>query len=180
MTVRELAIYVAGRYHQDQMYGESPYIYHLEKVDNVLKDVDFSELHPVRIASWLHDTIEDAGATQESLAKIFGPYVAQLVYSVSNEPGENRAERAKKTYPKIAALEDAIALKLADRIANVENSLTTFSKFGLMYLKEDLGFQKALFNDFPGDDRLVLLWERYFKAITNVKSKFGVKRGDTV
>lgn len=174
MTTRELAIYTAGRYHQDQMYGESPYVHHLSAVDQVLQPW-YDEAHPLRIASWLHDAIEDGDALFMDLEKMFGPIVANLVYCVTNEAGINHKERAIKTYPKIAGCPDAIVLKLADRIANVEHSISTFSYHGLMYVKEHPGFRKALFNDeHAWDLRVFDLWKRYDQAIYDMKKKFGM------
>ena len=175
MNAQTLAIYFAGEAHRDQPYGESPYIYHLDAVDTVLREIGYQELHPVRIAAWLHDCVEDAGVTTEQLEKKFGPYVTQLVWRVTNEDGANRKERALKTYPKTAANEDAVALKLADRIANIENSLRTFSRFGLMYLKEHDFFYYALYDTTSCDTRIHDLWERYIDAIENMKETFGVK-----
>lgn len=173
MTTRELAIYFAGGAHKAQMYGESPYLLHLSTVDGVLAAAGFKETDPVRIAAWLHDVVEDTDTTLESVAKTFGPTVADLVWRVTNEPGENRKVRARKTYPKINGDEHSLALKLADRIANLEHSAMTFSRFGLMYVKEDQEFQFALTLEWS-DNRVGYLWNRYLIAIAAVKSSFGV------
>ena len=61
---------------------------------------------------------------QELINKIkdyFGEDVAEMVFAVTDELGRNRKERKVKTYPKIAANPEAIILKLADRIANIEH-----------------------------------------------------------
>jgi (p)ppGpp synthase/HD superfamily hydrolase len=176
MTARELAIYVAGAAHQKQMYGESPYLLHLSAVDSVLKDACFGEGSAVRLAAWLHDVLEDAPEmfTRQDLEKMFGPGVAEIVWRVTNEPGANRAERAQKTYPKIAGNDQAIVLKLADRIANIEHSLRSFSRFGLMYVKEDTTFQYMLYDRMLTDPGLDYLWSRYFRAIKDIRAKFGM------
>ena len=43
-----------------------------------------------------------------------------MVYCVTDEIGRNRSEKKLKTLPKTALNPDAIILKLADRIANIE------------------------------------------------------------
>jgi hypothetical protein len=76
---------------------------------------------------------------------------------VTNEPGHNRAARHAATYPKVRSEPDAIILKLADRISNVEASLATFrddqdvqaSSFFHMYRKEYPGFREALYTESP-------------------------------
>lgn len=100
------------------------------------------------LARWLHDAVEDTDMTVAQVELMFGKRVADLVYRVTNEQGKNRRERHEKTYPKILASDDAITLKLADRIANVEASIETSDndKIG-MYLKEYEGFRNKLHKD---------------------------------
>ena len=151
MNKQTLAIYFAGAAHRDQMYSERPYIFHLEAVDDILCEVGFSETHPVRIAAWLHDVVEDTDVTIAKIQKLFGAHVADLVWRVTNEFGSNRAERFEQTSEKIAGNEEAVALKLADRIANVEYSLKTKNKDKIkMYTNEYEEFRNELY-DFAND-----------------------------
>jgi (p)ppGpp synthase/HD superfamily hydrolase len=116
---REFAV----KAHGDQLYGNLPYLYHLEHVQTTLSRFghDGPEL---QAAALLHDTLEDTATNYNDLRVQFGFTVAELVYAVTDELGRNRDERHDKTYPKIAAMPDALVLKLADRIANVEHSIT--------------------------------------------------------
>jgi hypothetical protein len=72
------------------------------------------------------------------------------VYAVTNEKGKNRETRHRLTYPKILTHGKlgSVALKLADRIANVE-ACRLFSNRGLlaMYQHEHAGFRYALFGE---------------------------------
>jgi (p)ppGpp synthase/HD superfamily hydrolase len=80
---------------------------------------------------------------------MFGRRVADLVHRVTNEEGKNRRERHEKTYPKIQASDDAITLKLADRIANIEASYELNDEGKMeMYAKEYKGFRDKLYK--PG------------------------------
>ena len=72
------------------------------------------------------------------------PWVAEIVYAVTDELGRNRKERKEKTYPRIAANKDAIAVKLCDRIANVQESSKTNHRLYKMYQKEQADFKAAL------------------------------------
>lgn len=175
MTSRELAIYTAGAAHKKQQYGESPYVYHLSAVDTVLDDAFFAPDGAVRLSAWLHDVLEDSKTfTKDDIEKKFGPAVADIVWRVTNEPAANRKERALKTYPKIAMSADAVALKLADRIANLEQSARTFSRFGLMYIKEDASFTESLRPNHYNTSRLIYLWDRYDGAVAAIKAAFGM------
>lgn len=137
--------------HGPQMYGDRPYLYHLQKVAEVLDRFDQAD-HASLVAALLHDTLEDTATSYSDIFKAFGPEVAELVYAVTDELGRNRAERHAKTYPKIAVMPKAVTLKLADRIANVEHSvvmdkdgrLITHTNQFSMYKKEHRKFREAL------------------------------------
>lgn len=137
--------------HKDQKYGPDPYSHHLKDVQAVLFRFGFSpdkddQSKRLTIAAWLHDIIEDTQVTYDDVKREMGQEIADLVYAVTNEPGANRAERHAKTYPKIKAHPEAIILKLADRIANTEQSVRTFFTSDLMsmYLKEWQKFRAQL------------------------------------
>ncbi len=57
---------------------------------------------------------------------------------MTDELGRNRKERKEKTLPKIAALYDAIVVKLADRIANMRNSTKKGHKMSKMYVRKNM------------------------------------------
>lgn len=131
--------------HEGQKYGVLPYTHHLALVEGVLRrfnGVDTNETSPELLeAAWLHDVVEDTGTKIKEIEELFGPVVASLVRAVTNEEGPNRKVRAALTYPKIRATPGATRLKLADRIANVENG----GKLVEMYQKEYEDFKRGLY-----------------------------------
>ena len=132
--------------HGSQTYNdEVPYVRHTEFVVAVLQRFGFNEPELV-CAGHLHDAIEDTKTSYNDINDRFGVKVAELVYSVTSEQGRNRKERNAKTYPKIARRFYPTALKLADRIANVEYGNATGGKVD-MYRKEYPGFRGALWTD---------------------------------
>jgi (p)ppGpp synthase/HD superfamily hydrolase len=135
--------------HGDQKYGKDlPYTYHLRQVVGVLQRFGVAD-EDILVAAWLHDTVEDTDVEPWHIDLEFGQNVSDLVWAVTNEPGKNRAERHKNTYPKIARIPGATLLKLADRIANVEQCLGELRRSGeskllAMYQKEQEHFEAAL------------------------------------
>lgn len=133
-----------------QSYGKDaqghlrPYSVHLEAVEEVL--IRFGETgKAILAAAHLHDVVEDAEVPLSVITSLFGEKVAGLVWAVTDEPGPNRATRKASTYQKIKVLPDALRLKLADRIANVENCIATDEKRLLqMYRNEQPGFEQSL------------------------------------
>jgi (p)ppGpp synthase/HD superfamily hydrolase len=125
---------------RQQLYQSLPYTHHLADVAATLRmfGVDDEDLE---IACWLHDVVEDCpGVSNKHVAEHFGERVAGLVAAVTNEEGPNRKTRHALTYPKIRTTPDAILVKLADRIANVEAGGNLVG----MYRKEYADFKHAL------------------------------------
>lgn len=118
------------------------------------------------IAGWLHDAVEDTGLSIQKVEEEFGPVVAKVVYAVTDEPGANRKERHEKTYPKIKVSEPATAVKLADRIANVLESIRNGSPTLKMYQKEHPGFKAGVQREAYKDVRVKFLWTLLDKVIS--------------
>jgi len=132
--------------HKGQMYGTKDYSFHLEAVVAVAKNFNLNE--NIVAACWLHDTMEDCKISFQDVKNVCGETVAELVYCVTDELGRNRKERKEKTYPKILGNKDALCVKLCDRIANLQQSITD-KNIGLlsMYLKEHKEFREKLFSE---------------------------------
>ena len=139
---------VGVKAHSNQSYDEIfPYEKHLDDVVDVLKRFDFKS-NKMLIGAALHDAIEDDGISYNDINKHFDKEVAEMVYCVTDELGRNRKEKKEKTLPKTASNKDAIILKLADRIANIEHG----GKID-MYAKEYQEFKGALFLNTPSGGR---------------------------
>ncbi len=139
------AKFFASIKHSNQIYGAGlPYTHHLAAVEAVLRRFNYGigiYNESLLIAAWLHDVVEDTDTKVKEIAEMFGDRVAELVAAVTNEDGPNRKVRAALTYPKIRSTKDAVCLKLADRIANVEHG----GKLVDMYKKEYEDFKRALY-----------------------------------
>jgi len=149
----------ASKAHGGQQYDNRPYSVHLEAVEKVVARFGHhfkgSDLILMRRCSWLHDVLEDTSVSFDQLRSVAGAVEASLVQLVTDEPGVNRKERKSKTYPKIRTSPLAIALKLADRIANVENARETKYSLINMYKKEHPDFRRELYQTGMFDD----MWE---------------------
>lgn len=155
--------------HGRQMYGDKPYVHHLQAVVNVLGDFrnhievytdsdDYDRFDRLVAAAWLHDTVEDTPASIEHIQVRFGHSVANLVWAVTGI-GSNRKERNAEIYRKIEMYPRAAVLKLADRIANVEAS-ETYSSHRSMYLKEQKEFEAVVRRHVPES-----MWARLDRAL---------------
>jgi len=166
----ESAMMLAEFLHAKQKYDDQDYMYHLIATVHVLNEFGFNEEDDV-IAGYLHDSIEDTTATYKLIAKRFGWVVADTVQAVTNEQGKNRKERNLKTYQKLLGNTRALAVKLADRIANVRHSISKGNvSFFEMYKKEYPTLRHYLYT---GDAPLESMWlclDKLFSEEPNVKS----------
>tara|TARA_B110000908_G_scaffold121398_1_gene142292 strand:- start:9 stop:746 length:738 start_codon:yes stop_codon:yes gene_type:complete len=133
---------VAKLLHKDQLYGARPYIEHLSEVYNIARRLTNNE--DIWVAAWLHDALEDTKCSYYTIKEQFGEKVAELVYAVTDELGRDRQERKSNTYPKIFDNDDAITLKICDRIANFMACKTSLTEGGKekfdMYSEEHVEF----------------------------------------
>lgn len=164
MSLIEQAKAFAIDAHGIQKYaGDKPYSYHLGQVVGVLQRFGVDD-EILLAAAWLHDTVEDTDTTAIEIDRSFGMLVGDLVWAVTNEPGKNRKERHQKTYVKITTIgPQAVLLKLADRIANLEQCaaeqrLTGQSKLLDMYRKEHEGFVQAIKTKSSPSDTETRMW----------------------
>jgi (p)ppGpp synthase/HD superfamily hydrolase len=136
---REFAI----KAHGEQTYGSNPYVYHLDKVASVLSR--FNENRPVLVSSaYLHDVLEDTPVAPEVVKDVFGPEVFDIVCRVTNKEGTTKEEGKILTFKTISESPAAVAVKLADRIANVEESFLEKGRLYHKYCKEHSLFTSLL------------------------------------
>lgn len=149
----------AAERHASQMYGDQPYIVHLEAVREVLRWAGYEDGHSLSIAAWLHDVVEDTETTIDEIRALFGENVADLVWAVTGV-GANRTERNASMYEKCRRCPRAVYLKLADRIANVEAARANDPPKLKMYQKEMFAFHHNL-----KDWGLPSMWKRLHLAV---------------
>lgn len=155
MTLIERARVIAIEAHGKQLYGEMPYVFHLDAVHSVL--VEFGCDNPaILAAAYLHDVLEDTDYDPIKLQMEFGTGIAMIVNRVTNRPGKNRKKRNLATYPIIRMAKSSIMLKLADRIANVRQAKNDSPGLLQMYAQEYPDFKVQLYND---DHGVATMWQ---------------------
>jgi (p)ppGpp synthase/HD superfamily hydrolase len=115
----------AERWHgsQTRPAGE-PYLEHLLEATRVLVEAVGVTDPDILRAAVLHDVVEDTPCTLEEVRERFGDRVATLVDWVTKPPrseGESREEARAAYLERLRnAPEDAVLVKLADRLSNVQ------------------------------------------------------------
>lgn len=162
---------LALKFHGEQKYGDLPYEVHLDHVVGVLRRFGVTD-HDLLCAGFLHDVIEDTEATKAMVAIFTNDRVAELVDAISDGEGRNRKERKERPYNLIPAVKGAVILKLADRIANLENGHANESSLVGMYRKEQPYFEERLYDEAKitkgKDPRLARMWAYCRRLVADV------------
>jgi len=134
--------------HKNQKYGALPYSVHLDAVASIVKP--FGER--AQIIALLHDVVEDTATSFAEIEGLFGPFIAQCVQILTDEPGESREIRKSATYQKMAKVEGeltlALVVKAADRLANMRASFKGADQRRLsMYHSEYAVFRSSVYRE---------------------------------
>jgi guanosine-3',5'-bis(diphosphate) 3'-pyrophosphohydrolase len=119
------AVQFATGHHGDQTRKTGvPYLEHLLEAVQILVQGAGVRDPDVLVAAVLHDVVEDTPCTLDEVAAAFGPRAAELVSWVTmpeRGPGED-ASAVREAYLRRLRLapQDAILVKLADRMSNVQ------------------------------------------------------------
>lgn len=130
--------------HGQQLYGDVPYVRHLDDVVAILSD--YGPL--AMVVGYLHDVVEDTDKTIDDIAQEFGDEVARYVEIVTDPSGKNRKERKEALCRRLHEL-DAVAhlaliVKAADRLANLRKAVEGDADGLLkMYRREHPAFRAA-------------------------------------
>lgn len=126
---------------QVRRYTAEPYVMHPARVAAAVGQQTGDPA--VVAAAWLHDVIEDTGATAEELQALFGARVAGLVVELTNVftpeayPQHNRARRKALERARLAqASEAARLIKRADLADNLVSIEAHDPRFARVYVAE--------------------------------------------
>ena len=119
ITSREFAI----QKHGSQMYGDKPYVYHLDQVvEEIYKlhtDKSIRDYKILEDIAYLHDTLEDTETCFREIEGLFGSVVANSVLTLTKQKGlkyDYYIRTLKRTFY-------ALIVKIADTRCNLKQSI---------------------------------------------------------
>ena len=146
-----LAMGYAIAKHGDQKYGDKPYSDHLRAVAqlvHILGRPNENWVDDVMAASLLHDVLEDTDARPEEIEELFGKQVLAIVKACTKTDDDLcRKCSFRRTVPALKTTDWALPVKLADRLANMLNSLAQRSTHLNMYVREYPEFKQLLWSE---------------------------------
>lgn len=137
----DFARLVHGRINHRRKYTGEPYFVHLEEVARIVAATPGATEEMVA-ASYLHDSIEDAGVLVGVIRQMFGDavagYVDELTDRFTPESGHgNRATRKRLECNRLAQVSSgAQTIKVADLISNTSSICQHDKAFAVVYLGE--------------------------------------------
>ena len=162
--LKEVRDYVAEK-HATQMYGDEPYMVHLDMVFKTLKDLldkqigtkcEVSESVYLNLltSAYCHDIVEDQDVTVDELKEKYNEDVAQMVWAVTGV-GKTRKECTQDTVEKLLKKISAVDVKIIDRYCNLMCSIN-FNKISLVerYLSEVKDYKEVFEFALPDSQEL--------------------------
>ena len=168
----EPAALAATEWHGEQRRPTGvPYVEHLlEALEVAVRGAGVTDPE-ILSAVLLHDTVEDTDATLADVEERFGPVVAELVDWVTKPPAAS-AGRAAKRAAKAAYLRrladappEAVAVKLADRVSNVQRIWQVDAEMQRRYYAETVTYILPLAKGFPFYEQWFDQWRKEFAGL---------------
>lgn len=139
--IREARFFAAGAHAavgQRRKYTNEPYIVHPEEVAALV--MTRPHIPEMIMAAYLHDVVEDTGATIADIHINFGSKVALYVDGLTNAAKPEDGNRAARFAINLAHLREQCAevqtIKVADLISNTSSIVAHDPKFAKIYLEE--------------------------------------------
>lgn len=118
-----------GSIGQKRKGSSLPYIVHPLEVWTILRS-NFCSVE-IQIAGLLHDCIEDTGVTPDEIELVFGPAVAELVKSESEDKSRTWKERKQHTIDALSSESiPSMQICCADKLSNCRAQLYDYKQIG--------------------------------------------------
>ena len=175
----------AKELHKDQIrkfINKSYFMAHVQKVNGIVKQYTTDE--DLLCAALLHDTIEDCfddpDVGYHVIEEKFGKRVADIVMELTSSKEEIENDFDSKADYLIVKMihmtNDALIIKLADRLQNISDAFTASERFRNKYFQETVQIMDELernrsFNRIQG-----LIANQIKMKLNNISSIFKIKR----
>ncbi|MDB4293113.1 hypothetical protein N9954_06850 [Maribacter sp.] len=135
-----LARTLAEKAHCNQLYGNFPFLKHLEDVTKCA--MSFGVGSPeILVTCFLHDTLEDTCCSLKTIQAFFGDTVAKAVEALTN--GNDNKPR----YDLLVGSNLGLLVKLFDRLANISQAILEGNPKGIKYVKQHKEFEQLLYQE---------------------------------
>ena len=167
--------------------GQSYFDAHVKKVNAIVKQHTIDE--DILCASILHDVAEDCYDDVEvglqEITNIFGPRVGKLVSELTSSTEEiqksYQGDKASYLVDKMTHMsDDALLIKLSDRLQNISDAFTASERFRQRYFDETWTIINNIEKDRQFNRSHLLLIGEIKAKLNNISSIFRIKRFDEI
>ena len=160
---------------------------HVQKVNGIVKQ--YTKDEDLLIAALLHDVVEDCYDNKwhgyKDIKSLFGKRVAELVMELTSDDDEigHRYDNSKTNYlihKMIKMSDDALIIKLSDRLQNISDAFTASERFRNRYFEETSRIIKSLEDGRGLNQTHKRLVHNIQVKLDNISSIFKIKRFDDI
>ena len=130
MNLELVKEYVKNKHEGQKRKQGTPYYLHPFEVQQILQKKGYSEEY--QVAGLCHDLLEDTNATQQEILDLTNEEVLEAVKLVTKEDGYKMQQYINR----ISENPMAKAVKLADRLHNLQEALLASREFQVKYKRE--------------------------------------------
>ena len=171
--INEAYLYAKKMHSNQKRKNGNPYIIHPENVAKKVKQyfASSNELDKLLIVAYLHDTLEDTLATKKEIESSFGNDVSEIVFELTNdEEMLKKKKKSKYLSQKLVRLSDnALNIKLCDRLDNVEELTSATKDFRSKYINETNEILNYLTTNRKLTNIQLIIVNDIYKKIDNLK-----------
>ncbi len=145
-TLERRAFYFAARSHgnQKRKFSYDFYVHHIRRVAATVKE--FTDDEELVAAAYLHDVVEDTPVTTEEVCSLFGTRICTIVEELTDDKGMRREMgRLEYVRDRVSRMSpDALLIRLADRMDNLQDMADAPSSFRKRYVEETKALVEAV------------------------------------
>ena len=130
MNLELVKEYVKNKHEGQKRKQRTPYYFHPLKVQQILQEKGYSEEY--QVAGLCHDLLEDTDATEQEILDLTNEEVLKAVRLVTKEDGYKMQQYINR----ISENPMAKAVKLADRLHNLQDAPLASKEFQIKYRRE--------------------------------------------
>lgn len=161
-VLREAVTFAHGHHGVQQRRTGRPYVEHLlEALEVAVAGAGLTD-RDVLVTTVLHDVLEDTSCTEAQLARRFGADVTGLVRWVTKPDGGNKADYLASL---AKAPPEAVLVKLADRVSNVQELQRTSRRFQRRYYLETVASVMPMAEPYPWFAQWYEEWRRRWRRV---------------
>ena len=176
--IKEAYDFATKVHYNQKRRDNTPYISHPIRVaENVRKYINSNNKNDLIICAYLHDTLEDGDITYNDIVDRFGIKIANIVLELTND-NVIKNELGKTRYLQLKMnnmSNDALCVKLCDRLDNIKDLVNADKTFQYKYLIETKSIIDYILNNRKLTDTHLVIIKEIKSEMAKYKTSYKAK-----